>query len=83
LSKILVTGGAGFISSNVVDALINNGHEVVVLDDLSTGFHANINPKVTFYNVDIRDEDKARMSMARVKILMGKLVSSRYLLKKC
>jgi len=60
MNKILVTGGAGFIGSNVVDALINNGHEVVVLDDLSTGFHANINPKVTFYNVDIRDEDKVR-----------------------
>ena len=60
LSKILVTGGAGFIGSNVVDALLDNEHEVVVLDNLSTGFHTNINPKVTFYNVDIRDENKVR-----------------------
>jgi UDP-glucose 4-epimerase len=60
LSKILVTGGAGFIGSNIVDALLNNGYEVVVLDNLSTGFHTNINPKVIFYNVDIRDEEKVR-----------------------
>ncbi|MBC8232616.1 NAD-dependent epimerase/dehydratase family protein [bacterium] len=60
MSKILVTGGAGFIGSNVVDALLDNEHEVVVLDNLSTGFHTNINPKVTFYNVDIRDENKVR-----------------------
>lgn len=60
MSKILVTGGAGFIGSNVVDALLDNGHEVVVLDNLSTGFHGNINPKVIFYNVDICDEEKVR-----------------------
>ena len=60
MSKIIVTGGAGFIGSNVVDALLDNEHEVVVLDDLSTGFSENINPKVTFYNTDIRDEDKVR-----------------------
>jgi len=60
LSKILITGGAGFIGSNIVDVLIDNGHEVVVLDNLSTGFHTNINPKAIFYNVDLRDEDKVR-----------------------
>jgi len=60
LSKILVTGGAGFIGSNVVDGLIDNGYEVIVLDNLSTGFHKNINPNVTFYDVDIRDEDRVR-----------------------
>jgi UDP-glucose 4-epimerase len=60
MSKILVTGGAGFIGSNIVDALLTNGYEVVVLDNLSTGFHTNINPKVIFYNVDIRDEEKVR-----------------------
>ncbi|MGB7094060.1 MAG: NAD-dependent epimerase/dehydratase family protein, partial [Anaerolineales bacterium] len=42
--KILVTGGAGFIGSHVVDTFIANGHEVVVVDDLSTGRRSNLNP---------------------------------------
>jgi len=53
--KILVTGGAGFIGSHVVDAYIEDGHDVVVLDDLSTGFERNLNKHATFYRVDIRD----------------------------
>ncbi|MDO9399722.1 MAG: NAD-dependent epimerase/dehydratase family protein [bacterium] len=53
MSKILVTGGAGFIGSNLVDKLINQGNEVVVIDNLSTGKKENINPKVKFYNADI------------------------------
>lgn len=52
--KILVTGGAGFIGSHVVDLFIENGHEVVVVDDLSTGRRSNLNPAATFYQVDIR-----------------------------
>ena len=55
--KILVTGGAGFIGSNVVDALINEGYEVAVVDNLSTGKKENLNPRAKFYNVDIRDTD--------------------------
>ena len=55
--KILVTGGAGFIGSNVADALINEGYEVAVVDNLSTGKKENLNPKAKFYNVDIRDMD--------------------------
>ncbi|MBL7074961.1 NAD-dependent epimerase/dehydratase family protein [candidate division KSB1 bacterium] len=55
--KILVTGGAGFIGSHVVDIYVENGHEVVVLDNLSTGDRANLNPKATFYLKDIRDRD--------------------------
>ncbi len=53
--KIIVTGGAGFIGSHVVDAYIAAGHEVAVLDDLSTGFKRNLNPKAKFYKADICD----------------------------
>ena len=42
MSRILVTGGAGFIGSHVADALISRGHEVTVLDDLSGGFRENV-----------------------------------------
>jgi UDP-glucose 4-epimerase len=54
--KVMVTGGAGFIGSNLVDRLIDEGHGVVVVDDLSTGREENLNPDATFYRQDIRDE---------------------------
>ena len=54
--KILVTGGAGFIGSHVVDAYIAHGHDVIVVDDLSNGRMENLNPKARFYRVDIRDD---------------------------
>ena len=57
--KILVTGGAGFIGSHVVDLYIERGHEVVVVDDLSTGTSSNLNPSATFYEMDIRDPELA------------------------
>ena len=59
--KVLVTGGAGFIGSHVVDALISAGYEVVVVDDLSTGRLANLNPAATFYQVDIRSPQLAEV----------------------
>ncbi|MBW2975170.1 NAD-dependent epimerase/dehydratase family protein [Candidatus Woesearchaeota archaeon] len=52
---ILVTGGAGFIGSHVADALIEKGHDVIVLDDLSGGFKENINPKAIFIEGSITD----------------------------
>ena len=55
--KILVTGGAGFIGSNVVDGYINAGHEVVIMDNLFSGKWENINPKARFYLMDIRSEE--------------------------
>lgn len=55
MPKILVTGGAGFIGSHVVDQFIGKGFEVVVLDDLSTGRASNLNPAARFYQMDIRD----------------------------
>ncbi len=53
--NILVTGGAGFIGSNIVDAYLQAGHTVVVVDDLSTGAIENVNPKAKFYRLDLRD----------------------------
>lgn len=53
--KILVTGGAGFIGSNIVDAYIDAGHDVVIVDDLSTGRKRNINPQATFVEMNIID----------------------------
>lgn len=55
MSKILVTGGAGFIGSHVVDLFIVQGYEVVVIDDLSTGRASNLSPSAKFYEMDIRD----------------------------
>src|SRR5882724_12645887 len=55
--KILVTGGAGFIGSHVVDAMLAAGHEVVVVDNLSTGRQKNLNPQARFYPVDIRSPE--------------------------
>jgi len=51
--KILVTGGAGFIGSHLVDRLIKEGHQVAVIDNLSTGKKENLNPKAKFYKIDI------------------------------
>jgi len=54
----LVTGGAGFIGSHLADKLIEKGHKVVILDDLSTGKEENLNPQAKFYEMDIRDADE-------------------------
>lgn len=51
--KILVTGGAGFIGSHLVDALVTRNHQVTVLDDLSTGSRGNINPRARFVRGDV------------------------------
>jgi UDP-glucose 4-epimerase len=59
--KVLVTGGAGFIGSHVVDSLISNGYQVVIVDDLSTGRPSNLNPAATFYKLDIRSPQLAEI----------------------
>lgn len=56
--KILVTGGAGFIGSHVVDKFIESGHQVIVVDNLSSGRRENLNPQAKFYEVDIREKVK-------------------------
>ncbi|MGB2929506.1 MAG: SDR family NAD(P)-dependent oxidoreductase, partial [Desulfobacterales bacterium] len=58
--KALVTGGAGFIGSHLVDGLLSEGCEVTVLDNLSTGRLSNLNQikdHITFYKADIRDRE--------------------------
>lgn len=54
--KVLVTGGAGFIGSHIVDALVEEEHEVCIIDNLSTGRRENLNDAARFYNIDIRDK---------------------------
>lgn len=60
MSKCLVTGGAGFIGSNLVDELIKRGDEVIIIDNLSTGKKENLNPKAKFHNLDIRSLDEIK-----------------------
>jgi len=55
--KVLITGGAGFIGSNIVDELINKGYNVIVVDNLSSGKETNINKKAKFYKCDIRSPE--------------------------
>lgn len=55
--KVIITGGAGFIGSNIADLLIDKGFQVVIIDNLSHGKEENINPKAKFYNCDIRNSE--------------------------
>ena len=61
MKKAIVTGGAGFIGSNLVDKLIEQGVEVTILDNLSTGKEENINPKAKFINCDISTSSETDM----------------------
>jgi UDP-glucose 4-epimerase len=54
--NILITGGAGFIASHISDAYIAEGHNIIIVDNLSGGVLENINPKAKFYQLDIRSE---------------------------
>jgi len=59
--KIVVTGGAGFIASHIVDAYIADGHEVHIIDDFSTGREKNLNPRAELHRLDITDPRSARL----------------------
>ncbi|HLD21241.1 MAG TPA: NAD-dependent epimerase/dehydratase family protein [Patescibacteria group bacterium] len=63
----LVTGGAGFIGSHIVDALIRRRIKVYVIDDLSTGSRKNLNPNATFYKLSIVDQEAVTKLIARIK----------------
>ncbi len=66
--KALVTGGAGFIGSHIVDRLLKDGHEVIVLDDFSTGHRSNLpeNPSLTIVEGDISNADTVKQCMAGI-----------------
>ncbi|MCK4350303.1 MAG: NAD-dependent epimerase/dehydratase family protein, partial [Candidatus Krumholzibacteria bacterium] len=73
MPKFLVTGGAGFIGSNIAEALESRGEEVVVLDDLSTGHEANMESflsGVTFINGDIRDVETCARALEGVDYVL-------------
>ncbi len=59
--KILVTGGAGFIASHVADGFVAAGHDVIILDNLSSGVKANINAKAKFIQADVRDPELGKL----------------------
>lgn len=59
--KILLTGGAGFIGSNIADRYIELGHQVVIVDNLITGKKENIHSEAIFYEMDIRDDQLSRV----------------------
>lgn len=65
--KVLVTGGAGFIASNLVDNLISQEHDVVIIDNLTTGKKENINSKATFYKEDIGNTESLEKIFAEEK----------------
>lgn len=54
--KAIVTGGAGFIASHIVDALVGDGHQVAVIDNFDSGRRENLNPEAELYELDIRDK---------------------------
>lgn len=65
--RILVTGGAGFIGSHVVDAYATAGHEVAVLDNFATGSESNVNPAAQVFRVDVRDQPQVANALNAFK----------------
>ncbi|MCX7945134.1 MAG: SDR family NAD(P)-dependent oxidoreductase [Deltaproteobacteria bacterium] len=65
--RVLVTGGAGFIGSNVVDAYVEKGYEVLILDNLSTGKEENLNKKAKFVKADVRDFEAVKKIVSDFK----------------
>src|SRR3954468_11732525 len=65
--KLLVTGGAGFIGSHVIEHALRAGHTVAVLDDLSTGKRSNVPPKVPLFQTDLRDREAVLRVLEEVR----------------
>ena len=72
--RIVVTGGAGFIASNITDAYIERGHEVHIFDDFSTGQRANLNPQAALHQLDIADAKSADLIEDRHTILRNAIM---------
>lgn len=72
MSRVLVTGGAGFIGSNIVGLLVGRGHDVVVLDDLSSGYRDNLSPfaDVTLIDGDVRDAAAVDRAIAGCEVVL-------------
>ena len=68
--RVLVTGGAGYIGSVLVNKLIEAGHQVNVLDDLSNGFQENIDKNANFINGSILDDNKLNKALDGVEVVM-------------
>jgi UDP-glucose 4-epimerase len=67
--KVLVTGGAGFIGSHLVDALVARGDHVVVIDDLNTGYRENVNARAEFVEGSVADDSLVRDAMRQCELV--------------
>jgi UDP-glucose 4-epimerase len=67
--RVLVTGGAGFIGSSIANALVDQGHTVRVLDDISTGYLENVHPEADLVAGDVADEKVVRKSVEGVEVV--------------